>query len=145
MEATIQNIHDLRAEIERLKASKKTQEEAIKSHFDSPAAIFHTATSLFKSSSPAGQSTLSGLLGGGQDIVSLLSRFVLPFVLNKTLFRGSNFIIKTAVGLLSQKASGFINEKSVVSLWDNIKSVIPKKKAKKMPVDYGIPPYSESY
>jgi hypothetical protein len=148
MEPVINNISDLRAEIELLRASKHVQEEAIKSHFSSPAAIFHTVTSWFKSS-PSNDRSVTGILGGGQDMVSLISRFVLPFVLNKTLFRGSNFIIKAIVGVVSQQASGFINEKSVASVWGKLKSVIPnlmpKKKVKKVPVDYGIPPYSESY
>jgi hypothetical protein len=148
MDAVIYNISDLKEEIERLKASKKIQEEAIKSHFNSPGAIFHTVTSLFKHKGAAGES--SSLFGAGQDIVSLISRFVLPFVLNKTLFRSSNFIIKAMVGLLSQQASGFINEKSVTSVWDKIKSVIPnlihkKNKPAKPAVDYGIPPDSETY
>ncbi|MEO6521822.1 MAG: hypothetical protein ABIN91_09090 [Mucilaginibacter sp.] len=148
MDAVIYNISDLKEEIERLKASKRLQETAIKSHFNSPGAIFHTITSLFKHNQAPGES--SGLFGAGQDMVSLISRFVLPFILNKTLFRSSNFIIKTAVGLLSQKASGFINEKSVTSVWDKIRSVIPNlihknKKPAKPAVDYGIPPDSESY
>jgi len=151
MDAVIYNITDLKVEIERLKASKTVQEEAIKSHFNSPTAIFHTITSLFKHTPASGESSS---LFGGQDMVSLISRFVLPFVLNKTIFRSSNFIIKAVVGLLSQKASGLINEKSVGSVWDKIKSVIPKiipdkllhkKKAPKPVVDYGIPPDSESY
>lgn len=147
MDAVIYNISDLKDEIERLKASKKIQEEAIKSRFDGPAATLHTVASLFKSSGSSKSS--GGIFGGGQDMVSLLSRFVLPLILNKTLFRSSNFIIKTIVGLVSQQASGFINEKSLVSVWDKIMSVIPniipKKGSKKASVDYGIPPDSESY
>ena len=125
MDAVIFNSADLRAEIERLKYTKKIQEEAIAKHFSSPAAIFHTITSAFKGS-PSDKKG-GTILGGGQDVVSLLSRFVLPFVLNKTIFRGSNFIIKTVVGLLSQRAANFINEKSVVTVWDKIKSFIPGK------------------
>ena len=147
MDTVIYNISDLKEEIERLKASKKVQEEAIKSHFNGPGAILHTVASLFKHKPTPGES--GGLFGSGQDMVSLISRFVLPLILNKTLFRSSNFIIKTAVGLLSQKASDFINEKSVVSAWDKVKSLIlnvtPKKKRAKPPVDYGIPPDSETY
>jgi hypothetical protein len=138
MDALIYNIEDLRAEIERLKIDKNVQEEALVSHFNSPSAVFHTVTSLFKGS-PGGNNN-GGILGGTGDIVSLISRFALPFILNKTLFRSSNFIIKAVVGLVSQKASGFINEKSVSTIWDKIKSIIPNslgnKKAKKPPVDY---------
>ena len=147
MDAVIYNISDLREEIERLKASKKVQEEAIADRFRSPVAIFHTAASLFKRSpkaNPAG-----GIFTDGEDMVSLLSRFLLPMLLNKTFFRSSNFITKTIVGLLSQQASGFINEQSLLALWDKIKTAIPhimpqKDKSKKV-VDYGIPPDSETY
>jgi len=147
MEAVIYNLTDLRAEIIRLKAVKIIQEDAIATHFNSPSAIFHTVTAFFKGSASANKS--EGILGTGGDMVSLISRFVLPFVLNKTIFRSSNFIIKTIVGLVSQKASGFINEKSVVSVWDKAKSLIPnilhKKDKKKAHLDYAIPPDSERY
>ena len=83
------------------------------------------------------------------DLISMASRFVLPFALNKTIFRSSNFIVKTVVGLLSQKASGFINEKNLGSVWDKIKGIIPKKWTDKTDknrhTDYGIPPLSETY
>lgn len=147
MEPAIYNIADLRAEIDRLKAVKNEQEAAIISRFNSPSAIFHTVTSMFKGSSADNKK--EGIFGNGQDFVSLISRVALPFLLNKTIFRSSNFIIKAVVGLLSQKASGFINEKSVVTAWDKVRSVIPnifrKNKKDKKPVDYGIPPYSETY
>lgn len=142
MDATINNIDDLRFEIERLKVSKKAQEIAIKSHFNGPVAIFTTLMSFFSSSA----SSLEGLLGN-QDLFGLLSRFILPFTLNKTIFRHSNFIIKTLVGLFSQKASVFINKDNVSSVWDKIRSMLPGKKeaTKKVAPDYGIPPFSESY
>jgi hypothetical protein len=142
MDAVIYNTSDLREEIARLKVLKQDQEVAIKKHFNGPVAIFHTVTSLFKGSSP---SDAKGSLFGNQDIIGLASRVILPFILNKTIFRSSNFLVKAAIGLLSQKASGFINEESVTSVWDKIKSLIPKKKEPKKPVDYGIPPDSESY
>lgn len=132
----IHNLADLREEIERLKESKKEQEAAIKQHFSSPTAVINTVLGTFNSS----------WAGGKQDIVGLLSRFILPFTLNKTIFRSSNFLVKAAVGLLSQKASGFISEKSIGSVWDKIKTMIPRKKSSnKKDVDYGIPPFSESY
>lgn len=148
MDAVIYNINDLRDEIARLKVAKNEQELVIQSHFSSPSAIFHTVTAFFKGRSTTSADAMSGLFGN-QDIVGLVSRFVLPFILNKTIFRSSNFIIKAIVGLASQKASGFISEKNILSVWDKIKSIIPVKKnrsqKKAVPVDYGIPPYSESY
>jgi len=143
MDSVIYNITELRVEIARLKASKTMQEEAIKTHFNGPAAIFHTIKSLFKGTSTT---DAKNSLFGNQDIIGIASRVILPFILNRTIFRSSNFIIKAAIGLLSQKASSFISEDSITSVWGKIKSFIPKKKAaKKTDVNYGIPPYSESY
>jgi hypothetical protein len=79
-----------------------------------------------------------------EDLIALASRLFLPFALNKTLFRNSNFLIKILVGLVSQQASGLINQKTVATVWDTIKSLIDKTQKKK-PVDYGIPPDSETY
>jgi hypothetical protein len=132
----INTVDDLRAEIARLKVVKHEQEAAIKEHFSSPMAVINT---VFGSKSKSGFFKVD-------DIVSLVSRFVLPFTLNKTIFRNSNFIIKTLVGLVSQQASGFINEKSISSVWDTVRSFISKKRtAKNKDVDYGIPPLSETY
>jgi len=141
MSTPINNIADLRTEIARLRIVKTEQETAIKQHFSSPMAIINT---LFSSS----DKSKGGFLKI-DDLISLASRFVLPFALNKTIFRSSNFIVKSVVGLLSQQAAGFINEENLGSVWDKIKGIIPKKwthkTGKTKPVDYGIPPLSESY
>jgi len=141
MSEPINNITDLRNEIARLRIVKTEQEAVIKEHFASPSAILHTAMS--------GLGVDKGLGGffKADDIISLVSRFVLPFALNKTIFRKSNFIIKAVVGMLSQSASGFINEKNLTSVWDTLKAVNPQKwfsKKDKKPIDYGIPPLSET-
>jgi len=60
--------------------------------------------------------------------VSILSRFLIPLTLNKTLFKNSGFLIKTIVGLVSQKASGYVNEESVIGIWDKVKGLFTKKK-----------------
>lgn len=143
MEVQINNIDDLRNEIARLKEVEQVQKTALGQRFAGPSAIFSTVLSLFPKSAAADgiQSTFAG-----QDIVGLLSRIVLPFTLNKTLFRNSNFIVKTLVGLVSQKASHFISEDSVGGLWDKAKSLIGKfsggKKEKAKPKDlkgFGVP------
>ena len=142
MNEPISNLHDLRNEIARLRVIKNEQEVAIKEHFSSPSAIISTIYSAF-----SGGDKSKGSFFKADDMISLVSRFVLPFILNKTIFRSSNFVVKTIVGLLSQSASGFINEKNVASVWDKIKAIIPQKWTKKTDrhVDYGIPPLSESY
>jgi hypothetical protein len=142
MSEPINNINDLRNEIARLRVVKNEQEAAIKEHFSSPSAIISTVYSAFW-----GGDTAKGGFFKADDIISLVSRFVLPFALNKTIFRSSNFIVKTIVGVLSQSASGFINEKTIATVWDKLKAIIPQKWTKKSDkhVDYGIPPLSESY
>jgi len=120
MNTLIRNRSDLRAEIFRLQQSKLEKQIALKQHFSSPSAIM---------------STVVGLISGGpaekdeqgkpkQDFVGFLSRFIIPLVLNKTLFRGSGFIMKALVGLASQKASNYISSDSVTSVWDKAKGLI---------------------
>ena len=134
MDTSINNASELRAEIARLKMVSEEQSLAIKDRFNTPSALFHTIISIFPKS-PEGK-------GGffNQDIFGLLSRVLLPLTLNKTIFRNSNFLIKTLVGFLSQKASHLVNENVVTGAWDKVKSLFEKKK----PVDYGIPPESEA-
>ncbi|EHQ25770.1 hypothetical protein [Mucilaginibacter paludis] len=121
--AMIRNIGDLKSEIIKLKQEKTEQEAVIKQHFSSPRAILGTVTALFSRSKNSEGEHKAGL--PGQDLAGWLSRIILPFTLNKTLFRRSNFMVKALVGLLSQKASGLVNDQSVASFWDKIKSAIP--------------------
>jgi hypothetical protein len=141
MDMRIRNIDDLRSEISRLKESEQQQKTAIGERFNGPGAIFSTVMSLF----PKNAATEAFK---GQDIVGLISRIALPFALNKTVFRNSNFLIKTIVGIASQKASHFISEDSVGGLFDKAKSLLGKigigKKEKvaqaKDLQGFGIPP-----
>ncbi|CAN5168046.1 hypothetical protein BH09BAC6_BH09BAC6_00760 [soil metagenome] len=144
MDLPIRNIGDLRSEIMRLKGVEQDQSVALKARFSSPSAIFGTIFSLFpKSAGPGGEKS-AGLFD--QDFVGLISRFVLPLALNKTLFRHSNFLVKALVGLVSQKASNYISEDAVVSVWDKIKSLFNKtKKGKDTPPRRGVPSFSETY
>jgi hypothetical protein len=94
--------------------------------------------------------TVDGIKSAGffnQDFLGLISRFVLPIALNKTLFRSSNFLVKALVGVLSQKASGYISEDSVGGVVSKVKSFFSSIGKKKKPVepDPRIPPYSETY
>ena len=125
MDESIKNSWDLRQEIIRLKGLEKVQGEAIGERFSSPAAIFSTVYSLFPKSSNTGENK-SNIFN--QDFVSILSRFLIPLTLNKTIFKNSGFLIKTLVGLVSQKASGYVNEESVVGLFDKVKALLTKKR-----------------
>jgi hypothetical protein len=78
---------------------------------------------------PKSSSGEDGAGGGGilgQDFFGIISRFALPFTLNKTIFRHSNFLIKALVGLVSQKASHYISEDSVSGIWDKAKGLFSK-------------------
>lgn len=149
---TIKNIDDLRSEIARLAVAEHEQSILLKQRFKSPSAIFASALSLFPKSA-----TADGIKSAGffkQDFLGLISRFVLPLALNKTVFKGSNFIVKALVGVISQKASNYISEDAVTSVWGKVKGLfsnIGKKKAPAPPAvvvvepNPGIPPYSETY
>jgi len=142
MDLPIKNIHDLRLEIGRLRELEQEQSVALGQRFNSPSALFSTIFSLF-SGPPRADGTKSSFFD--QDIVGLLSRFILPITLNKTLFRNSNFLVKTLVGLVSQKASHFINEDSVVAIWDKIKTLFHRKEEQETPEHKGVPAFSETY
>jgi len=127
MDLTVKNVVDLQSEILRLEALKQNQEIVLKQRFSSPKAILASVKTLFPQSSDssgAPASAVSSLFS--QDMLGLISRFVLPIALNKTLFKNSGFIIKTVVGILSQKASSYISEDSVTSVWGRVKSVFTK-------------------
>jgi len=140
MDVPIRNIVDLRAEIARLKDSERQQSVAISNRFNSLSSLLSTIGSLFPKPNPATGS--KGFFE--QDIVSLLSRIILPFTLNKTIFRNSNFLVKALVGVISQKASKFINEDTVALVWDKVKSLFNKKE-EETPEHRGIPALSETY
>ena len=133
---SINNAPELQAEIIRLKTQRDEQAKALGRRFSSPVSAISTVFSLFPKSVQGSNNDIFH-----QDLVGVLSRVVLPFVLNKTLFRNSNFIVKGLIGLLSQKASHYINEDSVTGAWDKIRSLFAKKHKD---VDYGIPPDSEA-
>ena len=116
----------MRNEIYRLEGIEAEQAAALKTRFSSPGAVFSTLLSLFPKSAD-NENHKSGLFH--QDFIGLISRLVLPVALNKTLFKNSGFIVKTLVGLLSQKASNYISEDSISGVWDKAKSLFENQVA----------------
>ena len=141
MDVPIRNISDLRAEIILLKGLEQEQSVALGNRFSSFSAILSTIYSLFPKSAGTNGEKSSFV---DQDLIGLISRFVLPFTLNKTIFRHSNFIVKTIVGLISQKASHFITEDSLIGLWDKLKTIFSKTDHE-TPEHRAIPDLSETY
>ncbi|HWZ35354.1 MAG TPA: hypothetical protein VNW51_04305 [Mucilaginibacter sp.] len=114
---------DLKNEIYRLQGLEREKGRALRARFNGPGAILQLIFSIFS------KNELTDEKDGGifkQDFIGVLSRFVLPFALNRTLFRNSGLIIKTIVGLISQKASLYISEDSVESVWDKAKGLLGK-------------------
>jgi hypothetical protein len=142
MQLPIKNIDDLRIEISRLRGVEKEQSIALSKRFNTPSALFSTLLSLFPKSPVADGEKSQGFFN--QDIVGLISRFILPFTLNKTIFRHSGFIVKTLVGIVSQKVSHFITEDSLISLWDKVTTLF-KSKEEVVPEHRAIPALSETY
>src|SRR6201986_3426732 len=134
MEPEIKNSWDLRQEIIRLKGVEQEQSLAIKERFSSPVAVITTLYSLF----PKAQKGENKTKIFNQDFVSIISRFLIPLTLNKTLFKNSGVIIKALVGLVSQKASGYINQDSVISVWDKVKHLFSKKEKVDQRYPYGL-------
>jgi hypothetical protein len=114
----------------RLKGLEQEQAIAIRQRFSSIPAMFSTFFSLFPKSNAVEK---IGGGGSGIDIIQLVSSFVLPFTLNKTLFKRSNFLVKAIVRLASQKASQYISTKNLGFIWDKVKSIIPEKEKKVAP------------
>lgn len=142
--STFNTIEELQAEIGILKIKKQEQETAIHAKFNGPGAIFKTVTSLFKSDTS--KSLFDDIFN--QDIISNISRILLPMTLNSSIFRKSGFITKTLVTLFSQKAAKNVNMDLITSLIDKAKGIFERKTerpAKADSRDYGIPPDSETY
>jgi len=125
----IKSIHDLRNEIVRLETLTVQQEAALKQRFSSPKTIYKTLLSALPKSavSSSGNSiNAKGLLN--QDIIGAISKILIPLTLNKTLFKGSGFITRSIVTFLSKHASGYINQDTVTSGWDKIKTMVAQSK-----------------
>lgn len=141
MSYKIRSINDLQDEIFRLKTLESQQSFALKARFSSPSAIFSSVLSMFPRSVDSDGVRSSGLFH--PDIINLISRFVIPLTLNKTIFKNSNFLIKTLVGLVSQKASNYVNEDSVSGIWGTVKGLFEKFTKKKSTGDYKPEPYKK--
>ena len=135
MDAPIKNSWDLRQEIIRLKGLEEEKAVALKARFSSPVAVILSLYSLFPKTNHNTEDKTNIF---NQDFVSIISRFLIPLTLNKTLFKNSGFLVKALVGLVSQKASGYINEDSVMSLWDKAKHLFSKKEKVDQRYPYGL-------
>jgi hypothetical protein len=140
MEKSFSSLAELRAEIDFLKVKQFKDEEALKDGFKNPSALF----GIFKTDSK--KSLTQDFMQ--QDIITNISRVVLPLLLNGVFFKKSGFITKTLITFLSQKAAKQVSSDKVSGILDKFTSMF-KGNGKPQKVaairDYGIPPDSETY
>ncbi|TDG37595.1 hypothetical protein EZJ43_00420 [Pedobacter changchengzhani] len=81
------------------------------------------------------------------NLSGTLLSYVLPFLMNKTIFRGSGFITKAIVGLASGKVGKSLDVEHLSAMFNTVKGWFGKSKPRKEKkfIDYGIPPDSETY
>ena len=150
MRTKIQNIEDLRAEIDRLGQVRLEMETELKIEVVKISAKI-TAPFLLLSK-------LYDFLGFGKgkseskeggDWLSSILRIGLPVLMNRFIYPKSGFLIKTFIGLLSQNAVKSINKDLMITiiekLSDWIKTSGNKGKQEPEMADYGIPPDSETF
>jgi hypothetical protein len=155
MSTRIENIEDLRAEIQLLKFQKAEHElyfvkkrESLSKTFSSPFEFLRNVKSFLTGKGGPGQGNTS--VKHDSDWTTVIARVVVPFLLSKTILRGNGLMIKSLLGIISQKAiNGETFNKVKISGWIDkashwINSTL-KKSEKKKRVDYGIPPDSETY
>ncbi len=146
----IENIEQLRAEIQLLKQKRAEQElyfihkkESLKEALNSPF-TFIKKMGLFFGVTKSKNAVI------GADWTTALARFVVPFILNKTILRGRGAILKSLFMLVSQKAinPSVINQNKIAGVVGKVSDFVNallQKNRKRKNVDYGIPPDSETY
>jgi len=161
----IQNIQDLHAEINRLKALSKEQEEylsdqytLLKNKVQAPARIFKNVMSFIP-----GSSVISGLFSAtssaksgvkDKDWITRSIKLGALAAIDRLFLRRAGLFKRLIVGLLSQQAVEKINKNNATDLINKITDWLKPKKKKvsvsdALPTEentsYGIPPDSETY
>jgi hypothetical protein len=140
----INNLHDLNVKILSLKVDYKVKEEMLKTDTQSYLKQFTFGNLIKKFATPSNFKKADDQL----NISSKIMSFVLPIVMNSTIFRGSGFITKTLVGLATNKVGKTLDADHLSSMFNTVKGLFTKKKKKIVAPsfkDYGIPPDSETY
>jgi len=154
MRPRIENIDDLRLELNRLKVQRLDQEieltkvtARIKARLHFPVLVYNKISDFFIEMFGDNPEDLNKT--EHKDWITNILRVGLPVALNKFLFPRSGFLMKSVVALVSQKAAKNVNKDSITNVIDKvtdwIKSSKPKVRKKPMLADYGIPPDSETY
>ena len=150
MRAKIQNIDDLRAEIQRLSLVRVEMETDLKIEAEKITAKIKAPFLLLNK-----LSQFLGISKGKEDgkddgdWVSSIFRIGLPVLMNKFIFPKSGFLMKALLALVTQNAAKAFNKDFMSKILDKLSDWLTKRgdKSKKDPemADYGIPPDSETY
>lgn len=155
MRAKIQNIDDLRSEMNRLRMERINYEndfhqvaEKVKAKLNVPVRIYKKVTDFFGSF--FGGDDTNPTKKENVDWVTNIFRVGLPVFMNKFFFPKSGVFMKSVVAMMSAKAAKNINKDTITDLIEKATEWIKsstKPKSRKDPVlaDYGIPPDSETY
>lgn len=114
----INNDDELKAEIQRLLNIDREQEVALAARVSSPGAIIASAMTLSQTTKANKASAVK------TDYLQIGARILLPIILNKTVFRKSNFVVKFLVGIIAQKAAKMITQGNIKNLFIKAKSLI---------------------
>lgn len=139
----INNLHDLNVKILSLKVDYKVQEEMLKTDAEGYLKQFTFGSLIKKYATPSSFLKVDDKL----NISSKFMSFLLPVLMNGTIFRGSGFLTKALVGLATNKVGKTLDAEHLSAIFNSVKGLFTKKKKSTNPAfrDYGIPPDSETY
>ncbi len=124
--SAISSAEELKIEIARLVTLEKIQGNNLKNRFNGPRAIISTTLTLFpKFRSNANLSTDRSL---PFDISKFILKLLVPYLLNKTIFKKSSIWIKIFVSSLSQKLQLNFKDINTNCLFKWLKNVGSKPK-----------------
>jgi len=143
--SNINNIDDLNRHLAILKTDYIVKEELLKRDAGNYIKQFSPGNLIKKFLSPSNLLKADDKLNVSSKVIS----WVLPFLMNSTVFRGSGMITKALVGIASNKIGKNIDADHIAGWVSTVKSWLGNSKSKKKKdpayIDYGIPPDSETY
>jgi hypothetical protein len=139
----INDLNDLNVRLTSLRVDYKIQETMLKNDVKVYVKQFTPGNLIKRYATPSAFLKADDKL----NISSKLMSFVLPVLMNSTLFRGSGFITKTLVGLATSKVGKTLDAEHLSAIFNTVTGLFKKKKKEKSPgfTDCGIPPDSETY
>ena len=155
MRAKIENTHELRTELNRLRIQRFEQEieltkvtARIKARLHFPVLVYNKISDFFIDLFGDDPEDLTKK-NERKDWVTNILRLGLPLALNRFLFPRSGLLMKSVVAMVSQNAAKNVNKDSIAGLIDKVTDWIkvrrPRNEKDPVMADYGIPPDSETY